>query len=1259
MRTPFASSLAGVISEFFILILPAGANTLLMRGKVVMEDGSIPNRSVRIERFCHDTGGQGVTQTDKKGNYLWSMEIDPLSDKACVLRAGMAGFDSTVIDISAFNWSTDPNLPPMVIRPRAAGSSNTDLNIFYQDGIPLAARTAWNNAQKLTQKKNWAAAERELRIAVRVAPKFTRGWNALGVACANQSKPAEARDAFQHVVELEPKSLDALLDVARESIAAEDWVAAEKAAATFIKMDTKQRYPEIYLHQATALYYVKDLDAAEASARIGIRLDRKHEVPRTEYVLAVILEAKGDFPGAREHLEQYLTLDSKPADAEEIRAHMETLGKPRGPSQAGVPQPPLELKVMRSSSGTQEAWVPGGLTAIAAIVHLDEPPTYFGFYSNYCRAIVREVSVGSTLGKPLFIETLRTYLAAVSEMSQLGERGDDGTRITLSLATDDRRKETEHILRLLGWKLGQKDTGVTVEPGDQPEDGLRQAIPGAFGIDEIHMQEELEAGREFQFDIPTENARLAGGEDWSALLKDVVVPPGGVAASFATDWRLAKTCAGLNTMSDAASSELLAAADLRTLATRYADALARHGGTFSLSGGAVVLPGGIESAPVWQKLAGENPRSPGLFFRALLDKPLGTLAAFYSVLARSDTAHQRYFTKTAARAERFYAWYRQGDEFRNGQARQVEGWRTELLQKLPVDEAGNIRYPGGKAAWTASAGPDEEVLLSLPTLEALVPVAELERRRGQPLDAGSAKLLTRHYSEWSSLFPYFASLNALRQADFEALERFGTVVSRYPIATQNAVLGEWHSLVELISRGVQAGSIDQIAGATAFRRTCQDLTAQDHPAKALAVLREISGGETHDAVARNLLHLDEERRAAFERVLKLQNVPQAGDNPENIATALSGIVYAVSLDPDGLLVNADSSLLRKHQFLSPDKPRDQQGGVFSPVALVPSASGAYLTGGLRNLGALGKTFAPAGKSIARSAPRDQASGLSPVSGGGSGPIASDLPPIEADFKVSGRLVEVSATVTDRRGRYVDDLTSSDFLIMDEGIAPGIMAFEPQSNKVSCVLLLDTTGSMQFALPALKNAALRLIGELRPEDSIAIYNFSDSVTELQPFTTDKSAAKRAVLRTQAFGDTALYDALARVGQDLEGRAGKKVIVLFTDGKDNASTLNPDAAIQRAKTNGVPIYTIAQGEAIGHKDLLEQLAGISKATGGEAFAIEKPSEIGRVFDKVSEDLTHGYLLSFQPPQTENSAVRRIQVTVSGRRGLKVRAREGYYP
>jgi VWFA-related protein len=904
------------------------------------------------------------------------------------------------------------------------------------------------------------------------------------------------------------------------------------------------------------------------------------------------------------------------------------------------------------------------MKALAAVVHMDGPLTYFGFFPNYCRAIIQEVSVGSSQGTPQFGQVLKTYLAVVSELAGLGERRDDATQITLSLANDESRKRTERVLRLLGWKLGQRDSSTTVEPGDQPEDGLHQVIPVALGIDQIRMQETLEAGQDFEFELLTENARLAGGEDWSELLKDAPVPPGGIAAALATDWRLTKTCAGLGSMGDDAATALLTAADLRTLATRYADALSRHAEAFAVSGGAVVLPGGPESAPVWQKLASENPRNPAAFFKAILDKPLGTLAAFYSVVARADAAHQRFITKTPARAELFYAWYRKGEEFRYGQSRQIEGWRTDFLQKAPLID-GSVRFPGGRAAWTSAAGSGDDVLLDLPTLEALVPVADIEQRRNKPFDEGTVKLLIQNYSAWRSLSPYFVRLTDLHREQFDALARFTAAVVDYPAARQNAVLGEWHSLIELISRGVQAGSINQSTAAAAFRRVCQDLLAPDHGVRALAVLRGIVGaaalegsaGDLNDAVARNLLRLDGDRRAGFDRILQLQHVPAVAD-PDHVATVLTGMIYAASLDPDGLLVNADALLLSKHQFVV--TPPDSRKMIFPPSALEPShdSTGSHLAGGFMNLEDLGKGFARAGRSVARSVPHATDSG-SLSSAASSGTLPAELPSPQADFKTTGRLVEVYGTVTDSRGRYVDNLTADQFTLLDQRAPQSITAFEPQSNEVSCVLLLDTTGSMLFSLPALKNAALRLIAELRPEDSVAVYNFSNNITELQPFTTDKSSAKKAVLGTRAFGDTALYDALARVGQDLAGRAGKKVIVLFTDGKDNASTLNAESAIQRAKAAGVPVYTIAQGEAIGQKDLLEQLQSISKATGGVAFVVEKPSEIGRVFDKVSEDLAHGYLLSFQAPPSENPDWRAIQVGIAGSRGLKVRARDGYYP
>jgi VWFA-related protein len=255
-------------------------------------------------------------------------------------------------------------------------------------------------------------------------------------------------------------------------------------------------------------------------------------------------------------------------------------------------------------------------------------------------------------------------------------------------------------------------------------------------------------------------------------------------------------------------------------------------------------------------------------------------------------------------------------------------------------------------------------------------------------------------------------------------------------------------------------------------------------------------------------------------------------------------------------------------------------------------------------------------------------------------------------------VEVYATVTDNRGRYVDNLSAGQFAIQEEGHSKQVLAFENHTAAVSVALVFDTTGSMVSALPPLKNAAMQLVEHLRATDSVAVYSFNDSVTELQSFTSDKAAAKRAILKTHAAGTTALYDALVRVNHDLSARTGKKVIVVFTDGNDNASMLTPDIAIERAKARGIPIYTIAEGEALIHPQLIAELTRMSESTGGVPFLIRKLSDIGVVFEKVSQDLAHGYLVVFQPEPGDNHVWRKIQVVLSGPKGLQVRSREGFY-
>jgi Ca-activated chloride channel homolog len=331
--------------------------------------------------------------------------------------------------------------------------------------------------------------------------------------------------------------------------------------------------------------------------------------------------------------------------------------------------------------------------------------------------------------------------------------------------------------------------------------------------------------------------------------------------------------------------------------------------------------------------------------------------------------------------------------------------------------------------------------------------------------------------------------------------------------------------------------------------------------------------------------------------------------------------------------------------------------VFYPTGLVRSAqsSASYVIGGFMTFEETARGLArhklPLESSVAPAA-ADAAGAPARPADAGAGPL-----PTETVFRASGRLVEVHATVTDGRGRYIDDVPRAEFTLLDDGKPASVSSFENRSSAVSVALLFDATGSMQSALPALKSAALRLIGELRPADAVGVYSFNAAVTELQPFSTDKPAAERAVLRAQALGGTALYDALVRVNRDLAGRPGKKAIVVFTDGDDNASMLTAGIAIARAKAAGAPIYSIAQGSALRRPELLGLLADISNSTGGLPFAIREPAEILKVFESVSRDLTHGYLLTFQPPPEENNGWHSIKVTLRSSKGRTVRAREGY--
>ena len=263
------------------------------------------------------------------------------------------------------------------------------------------------------------------------------------------------------------------------------------------------------------------------------------------------------------------------------------------------------------------------------------------------------------------------------------------------------------------------------------------------------------------------------------------------------------------------------------------------------------------------------------------------------------------------------------------------------------------------------------------------------------------------------------------------------------------------------------------------------------------------------------------------------------------------------------------------------------------------------------------------------------------------------------FRAETRLVELYVTVRDHTGRYVDGLPRDRFQIMDNGVPQSISVFESEATPLSCAVLLDTTGSMAGVLPAVKSSVMHMIDELSADDSVAIYSFSIGLKRLQDFTSDKAAAKQAVLRGRASGQTALFDAISELAKEIEPRKGKKAIIVFTDGDDNASMLNARAAVQRAKKAGVPVYAIAEGDALKSATLLKQIREIAETTGAKFHEVHKVSNIAEIFQDISGDLGHTYLLAYSPPPSTDQKWRTIALAVSGVKGPTVRAREGYFP
>jgi tetratricopeptide (TPR) repeat protein len=329
---------AFIAALFSVLPLARGTDYLLIiRGKVTMQDGSPPPKAVGIERICSDVYGSAPGPlTNKKGEYLWQMPVDPMRSRACSLVANLAGYVSSQIDISALNAyiKTETELPAIILSPK-----NPDpytINDSESD-VPGRSRSAWKAAMKAFDANSMAEVENALQEVVQASPKFARGWHTLGLILDNEQKYAPARDAYQHAIEADPKMLFSYVALARVCDRMKDWECAEKASGSLQNVDTKHLYPEIYLYDSIAQFQLKDLDGAKTSAETALEKatqpKEKKRVARAEFVLAKISAAKGDFAATREHLSKFLAEDPNPPDLEQIKAYLQVVGTAEG---AGV-----------------------------------------------------------------------------------------------------------------------------------------------------------------------------------------------------------------------------------------------------------------------------------------------------------------------------------------------------------------------------------------------------------------------------------------------------------------------------------------------------------------------------------------------------------------------------------------------------------------------------------------------------------------------------------------------------------------------------------------------------------------------------------------------------------------------------------------------------------------------------------------------------------------------------------------------------------
>jgi VWFA-related protein len=251
-------------------------------------------------------------------------------------------------------------------------------------------------------------------------------------------------------------------------------------------------------------------------------------------------------------------------------------------------------------------------------------------------------------------------------------------------------------------------------------------------------------------------------------------------------------------------------------------------------------------------------------------------------------------------------------------------------------------------------------------------------------------------------------------------------------------------------------------------------------------------------------------------------------------------------------------------------------------------------------------------------------------------------------------------------KLVEDLKKDDFEVLEDGVKQNIISFQHTDLPVSIALVIDNSGSMYRKRPSVNKSALDLIEASNPHDEAFVVNFSDEAFIDQEFTSDINKLRDGLSHIDSRGGTALYDAVVASADKLvaDAKRPKQVIVLITDGEDNASTLNLEQTIRRVQElSGPVIYTIGLlfGDEMSHAEVRHArraLEMLSTETGGLAFFPKSMEDVDQIAAEVARDIRSQYTLGYHSTKpTTEPGFRRVLVTAGTKR--TVRTRTGYFP